>query len=221
MTTITNILLIDDHPIIIDSYKHSLNQFINFPLKIDTAYCCETAMEKIKERDIKDPFDVVFLDISLPPSKDRLIRSGEDLGVQLKSKFPLIKIIVITGYIENIVLSSILHETNPEALLLKSDIKAISICEALLSVIKNIPYYSETVLHLFRKKMSSEILLSKTEKHLLFELFKGTKTKDLPNQIPLSISGIEKRKRRLKELFGATSKDDEALIKLAVEKGFL
>lgn len=221
MTNTTNILLIDDHSIIINAYKNSLNQFIDFPLNIDTAACCDSAIKIIEERDKSKAFDVVFLDISLPASKNGLARSGEDIGVLLKAKFPLIKIIVITGYIENIILSRILQNTNPESLLLKADIKAITICEALLSVMNNIPYYSETVLQLMRKKLSSNIILTKIDKQLLYELFKGTKTKDLHEKIPLSISGIEKRKRQLRELFNTTSKDDSALVASAVKKGFL
>ena len=68
---------------------------------------------------------------------------------------------------------------------------------------------------------SSEFILDEIDRMLLFELSQGAKTKDLPNFIPLSIAGIEKRKRHLKEIFDISKSDDRTLIKVAREKGFI
>jgi hypothetical protein len=45
--------------------------------------------------------------------------------------------------------------------------------------------------------------------------------KDLPKILPLSIAGIEKRKRNLKVIFDVEGQDDKALIMVAKEKGFI
>ena len=45
--------------------------------------------------------------------------------------------------------------------------------------------------------------------------------KDLPDILPLSIAGIEKRKRNLKRIFNVNSTDDKELFSIAKEKGFL
>ena len=45
--------------------------------------------------------------------------------------------------------------------------------------------------------------------------------KDLPNLLPLSIAGIEKRKRNLKRMFNVKKLDDRQLMISAKEKGFL
>jgi hypothetical protein len=45
--------------------------------------------------------------------------------------------------------------------------------------------------------------------------------KELPNILPLSIAGIEKRKRQLKKIFDVSSLEDKQLIIVAKEKGFI
>jgi hypothetical protein len=45
--------------------------------------------------------------------------------------------------------------------------------------------------------------------------------KDLPNVLPMSIAGIEKRKRQLKEMFNVQENEDRELILKAKEKGFI
>jgi len=79
------ILLVDDHPIIVDAYKNSLSSFkepnLNSTLEIDVAFCTDTAIHLLNtSEEYSALYDIVFLDIKLPISKDGKIRSGEDLG---------------------------------------------------------------------------------------------------------------------------------------------
>jgi len=69
--------------------------------------------------------------------------------------------------------------------------------------------------------LANDFVLDKIDRQLLYELSIGTKTKDLPNILPLSMASIEKRKRALKKLFDVTEKGDQSLIKIAKEKGFI
>ena len=59
------------------------------------------------------------------------------------------------------------------------------------------------------------------DRKILYELSIGTRMKDLPDIIPLSIAGIEKRKRHLKQIFNINSPNDKELLKIAKEKGFV
>jgi len=72
-----------------------------------------------------------------------------------------------------------------------------------------------------RKKMHTNINIDKKDRQILYELSLGTKMKDLPNIVPLSIAGIEKRKRILKEIFDVEDQGDKALILKARELGFI
>lgn len=46
------------------------------------------------------PYDILFFDISLPPSKDGLITSGEDLAKIARKYLPEAKIIILTMFNE-------------------------------------------------------------------------------------------------------------------------
>ena len=65
------------------------------------------------------------------------------------------------------------------------------------------------------------MILDEYDRKILYELSIGTRMKDLPNLLPLSIAGIEKRKRNLKRMFNVKKLDDRQLMISAKEKGFL
>lgn len=72
-----------------------------------------------------------------------------------------------------------------------------------------------------RNQLSKKYILDKIDRQLLFELSNGAKTKELKEVLFLSIAGIERRKRKLKELFGVKKKSDRELVRVAKNKGFI
>ncbi|NRR91376.1 response regulator transcription factor [Winogradskyella undariae] len=227
MKKLINVLLVDDHKSTIDAYSNLLNQYEitnpNYTIKVLTAACCDSTIKIINNmhHNNKEVIDVSLIDMRLPKSKNGNYSSGEDLCLLLKKMFPKIKIIIITGHYETLILSNVLQNVNPDAMLLKGDIQREIIFDALTKVLNNEPYYSISVLNLLRKKISSNISIEPIDKLMLYELWKGTKTKDLVYYLPLSIGAIEKRKRNLRLKFNTNPKDDNMLIKLILEKGFL
>ncbi|GAA4234205.1 hypothetical protein GCM10022291_13110 [Postechiella marina] len=225
MAKIFNILIIDDHPLITEAYKAALLQVAsknsNIEFNINTANNCDSAYIKIKEAVKGIPIDIVFLDIKIPPSKDGLIISGEDLGIKVIELLPDTKIMVSTTFNDNYRINSIFKSLNPDAFLVKNDLDPKALLQAIENVINNLPYYSKSVIELMRKQTSNNIFIDDVDRKLLYELSKGTKMSELPNVIPLSVSALEKRKRVLKELFNLDKKDDRYLLKAAEEKGFI
>jgi DNA-binding NarL/FixJ family response regulator len=110
---------------------------------------------------------------------------------------------------------------NPDGLLIKNDITANELVNAITLVLENPPYCSSSVSQTIRNEMLNDLLLDKIDRRLLYELSIGTKTKDLPEILPLSIAGVEKRKRNLKSIFNVSNLDDKDLIAIAREKGFI
>ncbi|AXT18322.1 response regulator [Flavobacteriaceae bacterium AU392] len=225
MTKLYNVLIIDDHPLIVDSYKNALldlssnNETIEF--KIDTADNCDSAYMKIKEIPKNNPIDIIFLDIKLPHSKDRKILSGEDLGIKIRQLLPDIKIVVSTTYNDNYRVNSIFKSIDPDGFLVKSDLNPEILKLAIQTIIKSPPFYSRTVVQLMRKLTSNDFLLDAIDRKILYELSHGAKMSELPNILPLSIAAIERRKRILKEVFNVVGKGDRNLFKIAEEKGFI
>jgi len=225
MSQIYNVLLIDDHPIIADAYKSAFefinaeNEAVEFDIKIVTN--CDDAIIAIEQASKKEGLDIVFLDISLPPSSDGKYLSGEDIGIRIKQVLPKCKIIVATTFNDNYRIQVILRTVNPDGFLIKNDINKDELVTSIKTIMDKAPYYSKSVLELFRKQASIDYQLDKIDRQLLYEMSIGTKMKDLPNIIPMSMAGLEKRKKQLKELFKVEDNDDRELILKAKEKGFI
>jgi hypothetical protein len=77
------------------------------------------------------------------------------------------------------------------------------------------------VIKLLRDQIVNDFVLDNYDRKILYELSIGTRIKDLPKLIPLSIAGIEKRKRNLKRMFNVKKMDDRELLISAKEKGFI
>ncbi len=219
------VLIIDDHPLICNQYIEALQEVMSqdqqLRMKIEAVGDCDSAKEKIKNTSSKGVWDLVFLDIRMPPSKDRRILSGEDLGEMIRQCHPLAKIIVATTFNDNYRIQNIFKSLNPEGFLIKNDIDTPELIEAILKVMQGGVHYTSTVANLLRKKMFTDINIDKIDRQILYELSVGTKMKDLPNFVPLSIAGIEKRKRNLKQIFDVEDQGDKALILKARELGFI
>ncbi len=225
MHNIFNVLIIDDHPAIIDIYKIALERLnsINnsFCFRVESANSCQEALEKLNYKSTDFQFDLIFLDIRIPPSDDGKILGGEDLGLKIREEHDDVKIIVLTSYNDNFLLNNIIKTINPEGFLIKTDFGFDEIVEAIKIVLIDPPYYSRSIIKLLRKQMSNDFTIDSLDRQLLYHLSIGTKTKDLPDVLPLSIAGIERRKRHLKNALNTGSKDDNVLIQIAKEKGFV
>ncbi len=222
-----SVLIVDDHPMITEVYKNVLhlinsqNEGISFDINV--AYNCDDAYIILQNASkFSKTIDLIFLDISLPSSKDGKILSGEDLGIKINTLLPGSKIIISTAYGSNYRIHSILKSINPDGFLIKSDIGHNELENAVKNVLNDSTYYSKTVSGQIRKEVSNNLLLDNIDRKLLYELSINTKMKDLPKVLPLSLAGIEKRKRNLKRTFDVKSvNNDKELITKAKEMGFI
>lgn len=221
---IIRILMTDDHPIIIEGYQNTLlaTKKENQDLKIDIANNCDESIHYMHNAlKFNNPYNVLFMDISLPPSSDGKFTSGEDLANYARKIMPNAKIIILTMFNEPYRIHNIVKTINPEGLLIKSDLTSHELSSAFQATLKNPPFYSGTVNSLIRKTIVSDIEVDEINRKILHLLSKGIKTKSLKEHINLSMSAIEKRKKHLKEMFVVQDGSDETLLKEARKKGFL
>lgn len=224
MTETIKILMIDDHPMIIEGYQNTL-QFTkkeNQVLVIDIANNCDEAIH-FMDKSIKNnsPYQVLFVDISLPPSKDGLMNSGEDLAIYARKILPQAKIIILTMFDESYRIHNIIKTINPEGFLIKSDLTSSELSSAFQAVLNNPPFYSGTVNSHLRKTNESDIVIDDKNRRILYLLSQGAKNKSLATHLDISLSAIEKRKKQLKEIFLIDDGQDETLINEARKKGFI
>ncbi|UGU16860.1 response regulator [Sinomicrobium kalidii] len=216
------ILMVDDHPMILEGYKNVLLQIdTGYDLAIDVAGNCDTAYSKILQAIPENHYNIIFLDISLPPSADGEIMSGEDLGIRVKELSPKTKIIVLTMFDDNFRIRNIMANLEPDSFILKNEATASILTTAFKTILDDVPYYSPTVTKLLKAQLSNTFVLDKIDRSIIYHLSKGTKTKQLPEYINLSLRAIENRKRRLKDVFGLENGDDRALLDKARECGYI
>lgn len=220
-----NILIVDDHPVIIEAYKNILTSgdLGKYDFTIDTANNCDEAIKKIEYSAKNEPYDVLFFDVKLPPSSNGEIISGEDLAVFAKRKLPESKIAVLTMFNESHRIHNILKTANPDGLLIKNDLSSKEFLIAFDVILNDPPYYSTTVAKYFRKQATNlnESLLDDINRKIIYHLSKGVKTKNLTNYVNLSLSAIEKRKTQIKNLLELENARDEELIREAKNRGFI
>jgi len=219
-----NVLIIDDHPLIAESFSLALhkieNTTQNYQFAIQKMYTLDDAYELIFESK-QTVFDLFFIDIKMPPSKNKKLLSGEDLAIEIKKSTPSSKIIIATTYNDNYRLYNLLNSIDPEGLLVKNDLKPDVLISLINEVLQDNIAYSKTVKLLMRKLISNDITIDRIDRQILYYLSIGERMRNLPNLIPLSLAGIEKRKRNLKEIFNVEGRDDRLLIEIAKDKGYI
>ena len=117
------VLIVDDHPIIVEGYRNILLAIEELDIDVDIAHNCEDAGAKIKASSREPhPYDILFLDIQLPPSPSGKMLSGEDLGALSRRIMPsTTKVIILTMFNENSRIYNILKTIDPDGFLIKSD----------------------------------------------------------------------------------------------------
>lgn len=221
MTNPIHILIVDDHPFIIQAYRNALDKYSQqgYEFVVTQANNCKTGYESIMEA--ATPFDVAFFDISMPEYAEKGIYSGEDLAALIKTEMPDCKIILLTMHTELLKINNIIKNINPSGLVIKNDLTFDELIFAFDKIIKDERYYSQTVIKLVGQAQYNNIELDAFDKQILFHLSKGVKMKDLPQYIPLSLSAIEKRKLHIREILEVTGGSDIDLINEAKTKGVI
>jgi len=218
------ILMTDDHPMIIEGYQNTLlsTKKESQEIDIDIANNCDESVNYMDKASNSDhPYDILFLDISLPPSKDGKMNSGEDLAKYARSVLPEAKIIILTMFNEPYRVQNILKTINPEGFLIKSDLTSSELASAFQAILFRPPFYSGTVNSIIKKTITSDIVVDSINRKILHLLAQGIKTKSLIDHINLSMSAIEKRKKQLKILFSVGDSNDESLLVEARKNGFI
>lgn len=215
-----NILIVDDHPFIIEGYKNAITRYNpkQYEFLISQANDCKSAYDIIESNN-KTVFDIAFLDISMPPYEEKELYSGEDLAKLLLTKMPSCKIILLTMYTELLKIKTIIRTIQPNGLIIKNDLTFDELLLAFDKVMKNEKYYSQSVVKMLNQTTHNAIEIDQYDKQILIHLSKGTAVHEMLQNVPISLNAIEKRKKHLKELLKIRSGSDDDLIREAKSKG--
>jgi len=217
-----NILIVDDHPFIIDGYKNAITRYK--PEIYDYSFTqgkdCESGYNIISNPETP-PFDIAFLDISMPSFEEKGIISGEDLAKLVMKYMPNCKIILLTMYTELLKIKNIIETINPAGLVIKNDLTFDELLFGFDIILKDEIYYSHSVIKMAEQINNDFEEIDQFDKLILFHISKGTKIKDIPQYVPISLDAIESRKVNLKELFKIEDGSDIDLIREAKLRGII
>jgi two-component system, NarL family, response regulator NreC len=217
-----NILMVDDHAPIIEGYKSILSyNKSGFSIVTKEANDCESAYKIVTNSQNSVLFDLVFIDVTLPPFIEKNIHSGEDLVPIIKECLPFSKIVILTSHTESLVLFQILDNCKPDGLLVKSDFTSEEFLEVFETILRGEKYFSKTVLKLNKDVIENRKVLDYYNIQIITLLSQGIKTKNLHEHLHLSISAIDKRKAVIKVFFGIEKGTDEDIIREARKQGFI
>jgi DNA-binding NarL/FixJ family response regulator len=219
-----NILIVDDHPMTVDSYINLLAG-ISFQKKEASfikSYNCEDAYNKIKfQLKQNTKIDLAILDLSLPPYNGFNINNGIDIALLIREKFTNCKIVLLTMHSKPLTVDKIIKGVQPEGFISKSDINFELFPIICKKVLEGDIFRSNTILESQRELFKRNINWDNHDCQILTLISQGIKTVNLPNYIPLSMSAIEKRKANIKDQLLKGKGSDKDLIEKAEKLGLL
>ena len=221
MSQTINILIVDDHQFIIQGYKNVINLFPDKSITFNfiEASDCKSVFETISNS--PQPFDVAFLDVSMPEYPEKNINTGEDLAKLIKETMPECKIALLTMHSESLKVMSIIEEINPLGLVIKNDLTFDSMILALTSILNGDTYYSDSVIKFLNNQQKEKVYIDVIDRQILHYLNKRVNYDDIPLYITISSSSVKTRKENLKDLLGISGSDDASLVSVARDRGLL
>ena len=216
------VLIVDDHPFIIQGYQNVITRFPNkkYEFTITKASDCKSGYETILNEN-GQTFDLAFLDISMPVYEEKNIQTGEDLAKILKDVSPDCKIVLLTMHSERLKVEKIIEEINPLGLVIKNDLTFDNMLLAIDTILKGERYYSESVIKFLNNLQKEQVYVDVFDRQILHFLSKGIKADDVALYIPLSSSSVKNRIDNMKELIGKKGCKNDELVKEAKENGMM
>ncbi|GMN06530.1 hypothetical protein MTsPCn5_19190 [Croceitalea sp. MTPC5] len=218
------VLIVEDVPIICQYYQ---GMFVTLrhegaPFSVTVAPTFDKAVAAMdRALATGSSFDLVLLDIRLRDTEKQKTEDGEALGKQLRQKMPETKILVVTAHDNNFRYHTILRHIRPEGFMLKYELNDTEFAKAITSLMANKNYYGASITKYMNAQMGLAGTLDDIDRKLLFLLSNCLTTKEISKMLPLSPSGIEKRKRNLSAFFGLENAKTVSLIQAAKAHGYL
>lgn len=210
-----SILIADDHQMIIDGIKSMLSSEKKYAV-IDEANDGQSAFAIIEKNPEK--YQILLTDISMP------LMSGTELCKKVKSKYPHIKVLILSMYNSTtVVKEAVLAEA--DAYILKNTGKD-EFLTALHRISENSTYFSQDILPIiyqqYQKEKHSDIIaggISVREKEVLALIVKEMTSEEIAQKLFISKKTVDTHRAHLLEK--SNSKSTIGLVKFAIKNGLV
>lgn len=199
-----NVLVVDDHPMVLEGMRSMLSQisFVNLKGTVQTAF---DAMAKLKLETV----DIVITDINMPEV------SGIELALKIRKEFPLVKVIAMSTFKERSYISQMI-QNGASGYLVKSASRE-EIEEAILSVYEGKLYMSLDInlSAADKQEMNNLPVLSSREKEVLVLIADGLTNPQIASKLFISLHTVDSHRKNLLTKFQVNN--TAGLIKLAAK----
>jgi two-component system, NarL family, response regulator NreC len=209
----TRILIVDDHSITREGLKVLLNKIPNFEVIAEAENGRAAVSLARKHRP-----DVIVMDINMPEL------NGVDASRQILAELPQTKIIALSMYSDRSYVKGMLKSGVAGYLLKNCAFEELSV--AILTVLRNQTYLSPKISDIVRKEFIKMMdgdeanageLLSEKEREVLQLIAEGKKTKEIAEQLHISIKTVEARRSKIMEKLNINTV--AGLTKFAIREG--
>lgn len=211
-----NVVLVDNHPVVIDALQNRLNQTQEFNVVASVNHS-DKAFFEVMER----VPDVVIMEIELPG------RGATAVAEQIIQRLPTTKIVFFTSYDSDVYIDFAL-KIGVAGYVLKSESLDMFV-SGLKTVCKGEKYYSNEVLDRLEYDTDSNEYCVKTQSYLstltlrqlqvLRHLVRGESVKEVASTMTLSERAIESHKYRIMQKLGIH--DRVELARFAIREGLM
>ncbi|OYW20607.1 MAG: DNA-binding response regulator [Sphingobacteriales bacterium 12-47-4] len=199
-----NVLVVDDHPMVLEGMRSMLSQisFVNLKGTVQTAF---DAMAKLK----LEAVDIVITDINMPEV------SGIELALKIRKEFPSVKVIAMSTFKERSYISQMI-QNGASGYLVKSASRE-EIEEAILSVHEGKLYMSLDInlSAADKQEMNNLPVLSSREKEVLVLIADGLTNPQIASKLFISLHTVDSHRKNLLTKFQVNN--TAGLIKLAAK----
>ncbi len=207
------ILIVDDHSITREGLKVLLNKMDNFEVvaEAENGRVAVSLCRKLEP-------DVVVMDINMPDL------NGVDAARQILADYPQIRIIALSMYSDRSYVKGMLKSGVAGYLLKNCAFEELS--SAIQTVMRNQTYLSPKITDIVRKEfvklmgngeMSTVELLTDKEREVLQLIAEGKKTKDIAENLHISVKTVEARRSKIMDKLNI--KSVAGLTKFAIREG--
>lgn len=202
------VLLVDDHPFILNGVSHILSNFDNLTI-VDATNNGKEALTVLGRKVV----DIIITDLEMP------VMGGVDLIKEVNSLFPEIKVIVLSMHDEVYIVNKLL-KLNVAGIMPKSS-NEMEFKDAIGHVSKGEVYIHPHIKANLKNKSSiTELnMFTKKEVELLNYIYQGATTKEIAERLHKSINTIETHRRNMFVKSGV--KNTASLIKFGLENGYI
>ncbi len=204
-----SVVIVDDHRVVAEGFERLINDS-GVARVVGKAYSAAGCREMLsRAAAVGAPgVDVLLLDVSLPDG------SGIDLCPEIKSRYPEVKILMLTSYSELTIIMRVMEE-GASGYILKNAM-AEEIIEGIRVVAGGGRFLCDEVNMLLAARADSAVRLSRRETELLRLIVAGHSTSEIAEAMHLGYETIKSYRKNLILKLGAHN--TAQLVRMAIEQ---